>query len=325
MPEFPPVVHNIERFNPKKRYLEHIKEFINVELFKKAKLKVVYDPIYGSGRDYMGQLLQELGCQVEEIHGYRDVLFGGGNPEPSEEYLGDLMKQVVKSGAAVGLANDGDADRFGIVNEKGEFLEANKVIALVFEYLVTDRGISGSVVRSVATTSMIDKVAALHKIKLHETPVGFKYIAEVMMKEDVIIGGEESGGLSILGHIPEKDGILACLLVSEMIIRRGKPLSQIYQDLIKKIGPFYQKRINLHLTEEKKQALVGSLKNNPPKEFAGIKVVEVKTIDGVKLVLDGGSWLLIRPSGTEPLVRIYLESQDQKVLDLLVEEVQKLV
>src|SRR3989339_731452 len=193
----------IERFEPKERYLAYIKSFIDVELIKKAKVKVVYDAMHGAGRGYMDRLLQDLGCELEVIHGTRDVLFGGQNPEPAEEELEELKTRVVETQSQVGLANDGDADRFGIVDEKGAFLTANQVIPLVFEYLVTEKGLKGEVVRSIATSNFIDKIAAAHKIKVNETPVGFKHIAKLMMEKKIIIGGEESGGLSILGHIPE--------------------------------------------------------------------------------------------------------------------------
>ncbi|MFA4967381.1 MAG: phosphoglucomutase/phosphomannomutase family protein [Candidatus Margulisiibacteriota bacterium] len=305
----------IERFDPRERYFQYIERFFDVDAIKKAKLKVVVDPMYGSGRDFLDMLLQRYGVLTEEIHGYRDVLFGGQNPEPEEETLKELRTKVVEMKADLGLALDGDADRFGIVDELGNFYTANQSIAMAFEYLVADKGYAGSVARSVATTHMIDAVAKLHNIKVHETPVGFKYIAEVMMKGDVVLGGEESGGLTIKGHIPEKDGLLADLLMVEMVAKRKKPLSQIWLDLKKKIGTFEGRRAKIDLNEEKKANVLNGLKNNPPKEIGGIKVTEVKTIDGVKVILEDGSWVLVRPSGTEPLVRLYSESKDNNILD----------
>lgn len=302
-------------FAPRDTYFQALSKLVDLSAIKKAKLKIVYDPMFGSGRDFTDLLLAQNGCSVESIHNYRDVLFGGSNPEPSDELLGDLKKKVVEVKADLGLANDGDADRFGIVDETGDYYSANQIIAMVFEYLVTDKKLKGSAVRSIGTTAMIDAIAKQHGIAVHETPVGFKYIAEYMMKEDVIIGGEESGGLSIKGHIPEKDGILACLLVAEMVARRGKPLSAIWSDLTKKIGAYEERKGKVELSEEKKQALMKNLKSSPPKNINGLKVSQVKTADGVKIIFDDGSWFLIRPSGTEPLIRIYAESRNKDSLD----------
>ena len=315
----------VERFEPRERYCKYIESFIDPEIIRKASLKVVCDPMYGSGRGYLDRMLQNYGCQTEEIHAQRDVLFGGRNPEPSAENLEELRSRVKELSAAVGLANDGDADRFGVVDETGNYLAANQIIPLLLEYLVTERGFTGSVVRSVATSHLIDRIAQAHKIKLHETPVGFKHIAKFMLQEAVIIGGEESGGLSIKGHIPEKDGILANLLVVEMLARRKKPLSEIWKLLIEKYGLCYTGRIDLHLTEELKNKLISGLKENTPKEFSGIRVVMSNALDGVKLLLEDGSWLLARPSGTEPLVRIYAEAETKEKLNTILDSAKNLV
>ncbi|MBU0672639.1 MAG: phosphoglucomutase/phosphomannomutase family protein, partial [Candidatus Margulisbacteria bacterium] len=315
----------VERFEPRERYLKYISAFFDQALIKKAKLKVVYDAMHGAGRGYMDRALQDFGCQVEVLHGERDVLFGGSSPEPADEHLGELKKKVIEFKADVGLANDGDADRFGVVDEKGSFLNANQVFSLVFDYLISVKGYKGSVVRSVGTTHMIDRIAARKKITVHETPVGFKHIAKLMLEDDVIIGGEESGGLSIKGHIPEKDGILANLLIVEMIANAGKPLSAIWQDLVKKVGDVYNERVNLKLTSEGKEQFMAKLREKTPQELAGVKVKVVNKIDGVKLVLTDGSWVLARPSGTEPLVRIYAESDRADKLAVILEAVRNLV
>ncbi len=307
----------VDHFNPRETYFEYLSKLVDFSAIKKAGLKVVYDSMFGSGRDFTDAVLEKNGCKVIAINDYRDVLFGGQNPEPSDELLGDLKKKVVEENAALGLANDGDADRFGIVDEVGDFYSANQIIAMVFDYLINDRKFKGLAVRSIATTSMIDEIARLHGIKVHETRVGFKYIADYMMKEDVIIGGEESGGLSIKGHIPEKDGILADLLVTEMVSKKGKPLSQVWKDLVLKIGPYEGRRGKLEVDENKKKILMANLSKKPPTEVGGIKVKEVKTIDGVKIMLQDGSWLLVRPSGTEPLIRVYAESKDSRSLDAI--------
>ncbi|MBU0687403.1 MAG: phosphoglucomutase/phosphomannomutase family protein [Candidatus Margulisbacteria bacterium] len=304
----------VERFNPKQRYLKYIEQFIDVDLIKKAGLKVVYDPMFGSGRGYLDELLDAIGVNVTAINNYRDVLFGGSNPEPDGKRLKDLAVEVVKHNANLGLANDGDADRFGVVDEQGEFLNANQVVSLVAYYLLKERRMKGTLVRSVATTHMLDAIAGKFKTKCIETPVGFKYIAKEMLKGKVLIGGEESGGLSILGHIPEKDGILAGLLMVEMVAKLKMPLSEIYQKMVEEIGPFYQDKINLHVDDSKKNKIVNALKESPPKEVCGQNVEKVNTLDGVKVILKDGSWFLIRPSGTEPLMRVYLEAESPKVI-----------
>jgi phosphomannomutase len=315
----------VERFEPRQRYVKYISSFVDPSLIRKAGLKIVYDSMHGSGRGYVDRILQDFGCKVEAIHGERDVLFGEGSPEPTDEHLGELKKKVLDLSAQAGLANDGDADRFGVVDEKGTFMNADQIISLIFDYLVSDKGYTGGAVRSVATTHLIDRIADRHKIKIYETPVGFKHIAQLMLKEDIIIGGEESGGFSIKGHIPEKDGILANLLVVEMLARRKKPLSQIWGDLVKKYGAAYTRRIGLKLEGEKKDQFMEKLESKTPPELAGVRVKHVNKLDGVKLILADGSWVLARPSGTEPLVRVYAESDKQEKLSVILEAVQNLV
>jgi len=315
----------VERFEPRERYIKYIEGFVDPALIRNAKLKVVYDPMHGSGRGYLDRILQNYGCRTEAVHGNRDVLFGGKNPEPAEVNLIELKQKVVELSAQVGLANDGDADRFGVVDEKGNYLGANQIIPILFDYLVSEKGFTGSVVRSVATTHLIDKIAGRFKVKVHETPVGFKHIAKIMMSEDVIIGGEESGGLSVKGHIPEKDGILADLLVVDMLARRKKPLSEIWKALVANYGEVYSGRLDLHLEENKKKGLIDKLRNETPGEFAGVKVAKVNKIDGVKLILTDANWILARPSGTEPLVRIYAESDKKEKLEKILDAAKNLI
>jgi alpha-D-glucose phosphate-specific phosphoglucomutase len=315
----------VERFNPKERYFKYIESFIDKGLISKSKISIVYDSMYGSGRGFMDEILQDFNCKVDALHAERDVLFGGGNPEPTGERLAEMMEKVVADSANLGLANDGDADRFGVVDETGTFLHANQIISMIFDYLVKDKGYSGAVVRSVATTNFIDKIADKYGIKVFETPVGFKHIAKLMLEEDIIIGGEESGGLSIKGHIPEKDGILANLLVVEMIAKRKKTLSQIWSDLVAEIGEVFGERVNLELNDETKKALMDKLNNDTPTEIAGVKVKKVNKVDGVKMILTDGSWVLARPSGTEPIIRIYAESDKQEKLAVIVDVVRNLI
>lgn len=249
----------------------------------------------------------------------------GSTPEPIGEHLKELKDVVLKNGCAAGLSTDPDADRFGIIDEKGTYISANQVIATVFAYLVDERGESGSVARSVATTHMIDSIAEEHGIKVHETPVGFKYIAEIMLKEPVILGGEESGGLTIGEHIPEKDGILANLLICEMIAKHKKPLSQIIKNVSDKYGHFYDKRVNLKLTQTMKEALMKILENEPPSRLAGSKLSYISKLDGVKMIFEDKSWILARASGTEPIVRIYYENTSEANLMTTVQDFESFI
>ncbi|HCM16810.1 MAG TPA: phosphoglucosamine mutase, partial [Firmicutes bacterium] len=257
-------------------------------------------------------------ANLTALHTNRDPLFGGGMPEPKEEFLSELIARVVEA-KGFGMATDGDADRFGIIDTNGAYITPNQLITLLLYYLVEYRGFKGAVARTVATTHLIDRIAALYDLPVRETPVGFKYIGECMRKEQVIIGGEESGGLSILGHLPEKDGILACALAAEMRAVVGKPLTTILEDLAQKVGPVYSRRIDLHLDNVRKNALIERIKTAPPANPAGLTVLDVKTIDGVKLILSRNSWVLMRPSGTEPLVRIYIESETPELLENLIQ------
>jgi alpha-D-glucose phosphate-specific phosphoglucomutase len=305
----------VERFEPRERYTRYIEKFIDVNALRSSQLKIVVDPMFGSGRDYLDHILQKFGISSEEIHGQRDVLFGGHNPEPEAETLSELRQKVIEQKADLGLALDGDADRFGVVDEAGDFYSANQVISMVFEYLVKEKGLTGSVVRSLATTHMLDAIAKKNNIQVHETPVGFKHIAKVMMQEDVIIGGEESGGFSIKSHIPEKDGLLADLLVAEMVAKKKKPLSRIWEDLTKTYGAFEGRRGKVKVEEGKKQKIMDSLKKPPFTSIHGQKIAKILSSDGVKIILEDGSWFLVRASGTEPLMRIYAESLDRGILD----------
>ena len=299
----------ISTFDPKPEYLKFIYTLLDVDRIRSAHLKVKYDALYSTSRGYLDVVLQECGCDLESFHTYRDVLFGGGMPEPKGEQLVELVEAVKKDQADLGLATDGDSDRFGIVDEQGNVLTPNTVLLLLARHLIKNKGKTGAIVRTVATTHLLDNFAAKNGLEIYETPVGFKYIGEKMRETDVLIGGEESGGLSIIGHIPEKDGVLADMLVAEAIAYEGKPLSQLVEEAIAEAdGPLYNQRLDLHLDEAHKEAVIDSFTKNPPTDVAGIKVKEVGRKDGIKLYLEDGSWILLRPSGTEPLVRVYLET-----------------
>jgi len=316
----------ISTFDPKPDYLHFIYTLLDIDKIRSANLKVKYDALYSTSRGYLDEVLQHCGCELESFHTWRDVLFGGGMPEPKGEQLVELVDSVRLSRADLGLATDGDGDRFGIVDEQGNVLTPNTVLLVLARHLILNKGKTGAIVRTVATTHLLDNFAAKYNLPIYETAVGFKYIGEKMRETAVLIGGEESGGLSIIGHIPEKDGVLADMLVAEAIAYAGKPLSQLVQEAIAEAGgPLYNQRLDLHLTESHKTAVIESFTQNPPTEVAGIKVKEVGRKDGVKLYLSEGSWILLRPSGTEPLVRVYLETNSEAKLSQIAEEMASLI
>ena len=311
-----PGAHKAEQIDIKQNYLSRLKEVIDLAAIKKSGLKVVYDPLWGAARGYPDSLLREAGIGVATVHDTRDVLFGGHAPEPDDHLLNDLRAKMKETGAGIGIATDGDADRFGIVDADGTFIQPNYIIALLFDYLVETRGWKNGVAKSVATTNLINALADHHKVELHETPVGFKYIGELIKQDKIAIGGEESAGLSIRHHVPEKDGVLACLLCCEMVARRGKSIGTQLQDLFGKVGSFYPERQNFHLTPEVKEKFTTKLKSEPH-EFDGKRVTEINRKDGLKLVLADGSWVCYRVSGTEPVVRAYTEARSQAELQKL--------
>ena len=299
--------------DPRRMYLSRLREIVDLDIIKKSGIKIAFDPMWGAARGYSDAFLREAGITVATVHDTRDVLFGGHAPEPDDHLLADLRVKMREIGAGVGIATDGDADRFGIVDEDGIFLQPNYIIALLFDYLVETRGWRNGVGKSVATTNLINALAEKHKIELHETPVGFKYIGELIKQDKILIGGEESAGLSIRKHVPEKDGVLAGLLCCEMVARRGTSLGAQLQQVFAKVGSFYPLRENFHLTPEVKQKFTEKLRVDPS-EFYGIKVAEVVRTDGLKLVLADGSWVCYRLSGTEPVVRAYSEARSMEDL-----------
>ena len=302
--------------DPKPAYLKRLGEAVDLEVIRKAGLKVAFDPMWGSARGYSDELLRSAGVQVSSVHDYRDVLFGGHAPEPDDHLLEGLRMKMRETGAQIGIATDGDADRFGIVDADGTFLQPNYVIALLFDYLVESRGWKNGVAKSVATTNLINALAKAHGVELHETPVGFKYIGELIMQDKIVIGGEESAGLSIRHHVPEKDGLLAGLLCCEAVARRGKSLKQQLQAISNQVGSFYPQRENFRLTPEVRTKFTEKLRSDPA-EFCGHEVSEVVCKDGLKLLFADGSWVCYRLSGTEPVVRVYTEARSEPGLEKL--------
>lgn len=311
-----------ETFAARPDYLADLSTKVDFEVIARAGGSYAYDPLWGTGRGYLDEVLRQHGLEVETIHDWRDVLFGGRSPEPEESHLTELREVVLAKGCVLGMATDGDADRFGIIDASGAFITANQLIALLFDYLVESRNWSGGAARSVATSHLVDRVAKARGLPIYETPVGFKYIGELINENKIVIGGEESAGLSIKGHYPEKDGILACLLAAEAVAARGKSLTQQLTELYAQVGKLESARISLRLTPELMEKLATKLKEDP-KEIGGRGVAQTNRMDGVKFIFADGSWLLMRPSGTEPVVRIYAESESATDLEVLLEQGRK--
>lgn len=314
----------IESLTLVEEYLGDLAKKIDLSAIAKAGIRVAYDPLWGTGRGYLNKALIDAGCDVRTIHDYRDVYFGGHSPTPEGEYLIELRNTVLRDHCHLGLSTDGDADRFGIIDRDGSFITPNQIIALLVDYLAESRGWTDAVARSVATTHLVDRVAAKRGIKVIETPVGFKYIGKLIDDNAISIGGEESAGLSIRGHFPEKDGILACLLVCEMVAKRGASLNEMLEQTYSQVGTVVTGRIGVELTPELKTGLASKLSAGPS-EFANHRVSSIDRIDGAKFILDDGSWILMRPSGTEPLVRVYAEASNEQELEVLLESGRKYI
>jgi alpha-D-glucose phosphate-specific phosphoglucomutase len=297
-----------ETVNLRDTYLERIEELVRFDVLGKGKCKFVVDALHGCGAGYLDRALAEHGVQIQVLRTNRDCLFDGTGPDVSEENLAPLRKAVTDSSATAGLATDGDADRFGIIDRDGTWVSPNQLLALVYDYLVETRKWNMAAARSVATSQMIDAAAKALGQSTYQTPVGFKYIGQLIREDKIALGGEESAGLTIRGHVPEKDGILACLLVAEMLAARGGSLKEQIQQLFKKIGrEFWPLRENLHLSDEQKANAVKKVAVDAS-TLLGRKVVSIDRTDGAKFVFDDGTWMLLRLSGTEPLLRLYVEA-----------------
>ncbi|MDP9193326.1 MAG: phosphoglucomutase/phosphomannomutase family protein [Acidobacteriota bacterium] len=314
----------IEEIDPKDRYLKELHQKVDVDVIRESAPRIAIDSLYGTSRDYLDYFLLESGIEVKIIHNYRDPYFGGFSPECSEKNLVDLRTVVAEEHFDLGLATDGDADRFGIVDDRNRFVPANTVLGLLAIYLKRHRNIPGGLARTVATTHLIDAIARKLDVPLYETQVGFKYIGELILENKIAFGGEESAGMSMYRHLPEKDGILACLLVAEMVSRTRKKLSALIEEMHAEFGTFHSKRIDLKVTNQLRETLASKLEN-PPRQLDDLVVRDVNTTDGVKLIFDDQTWLLFRLSGTEPVARLYAEASTPKDLKHLVELGRKFV
>jgi alpha-D-glucose phosphate-specific phosphoglucomutase len=297
-----------EKINLRGPYLQRLEELVRFDVLAKAKSKFAVDALHGCGAGYLNKVLADHGVPVDSLRTERDCLFDGTGPDVSEENLAPLRKAVVETKASAGLATDGDADRFGIVDADGQWMQPNHILALVYDYIVETRGWNLPAARSVATSQMMDAAAKAHGQSTYQTPVGFKYIGQLIREDKIALGGEESAGLTIRGHVPEKDGILACLLVAEMTAARGASLGEQLRAMFKKLGrEFWPIRENLHLSDEQKANAIKKVAVDSS-TLVGRKVVSIDRTDGAKFVFDDGAWMLARLSGTEPLLRLYIEA-----------------
>jgi len=324
--------HNAPRYNgvklkaaqgysaAREAYYDHLRQLIDFDKIADNPQHIVVDSMFGSGRGQIRGILQGTGCEVFEVRGEMNPGFGGIHPEPIGHYLGALAGAIAAGHGQLGLATDGDADRLGAMDGRGQFVDPHRIMALALKYLYEKRGLRGKVVKTVSTTQMINRLAEKFGLEVIETPVGFNYIAEWMLQDDVLIGGEESGGISFKGHIPEGDGILMGLLLTEMVAESGVPLDEMVADLLAEVGPAHYKRVDLRLARPiVKEQMVKQLAEDAPSSIGGVEISSVNTMDGVKYLLADDSWLLIRPSGTEPVLRVYAEAREPEQVSRLLE------
>ncbi len=301
----------IKLSHPQNNYLQHLQSLVDIRAIKNSGLKIIVDPMHGAGTGYLEKFLFSLGCNVEAINSSRDAFFGGLLPDPSEDNLASLRFKIREREADIGLALDGDADRLGVIDSDGNFFSPNQILFLLLRHLIKTKKWEGLVARTVATTHMLDRIAREHKVVVEETPVGFKYIGDLMLNKGAFLGGEESGGLSIRGHVPEKDGILGCLLVLEMMAIEQKGPMEIIEDIYEEYGKLISRRLDIECSPQKKEKVLEKLKDYNPDKIYGKKVITANLRDGWKFVTDDGSWCLIRVSGTEAVFRIYAEASTE--------------
>jgi phosphomannomutase len=300
-------------------YFEQIKRLVDLEGLRRAGLKLVIDPMYGAGRGYLAKELSGGATTCTEIHGERNPIFPGLRPEPIEPHIDRLAAVVTGQKASAGLATDGDADRMGIVDEKGNFVNQLQVFALLCLYLLEVRGERGAIIKTLTTTSMAYRLGEIFNVPVYETAVGFKYVAPLMAKENALIGGEESGGYGFRGHVAERDGILANLYFLDLMVRTGKSPAELIDYLYSKVGPHHYKRLDIRFPAPQRQSIIERLRSKPPETIDGVKVIKTDTVDGFRFTLADNTWLLVRFSGTEPLLRIYTETDSVERADRILQ------
>ncbi len=305
----------IETFDLQAAYVELLRERIDIDAIKESPMRVAYDAMYGAGQGVVTELLGKARV-VELGHDTNPGMYGQA-PEPIERNLGRLLEAVVDENCALGLATDGDADRIGLVDEEGQFVDSHKILALLVKYLHEEKGLRGDLVKTFSTTDMLDRMGEAYGLTVHTTPIGFKYVGPMMLEKDVLVGGEESGGIGVKGHIPERDGLFIGLTVAEMMVKRERTLSGLVRELMDEFGPHYQSRDDLHTTPARKEAVLQQLRGEGLSEIDGQPVTGTETLDGFKFRVAGG-WLMFRPSGTEPVLRVYAEAESQEAADALV-------
>ncbi len=306
-------------------YLEQISRVADLNKIARAGFRLAVDPMYGASCGYLPALFERHGIPYREIHGARDPLFPGMNPEPIEPHVEELRRTVVEGGFDAGFALDGDGDRLGAIDRTGAFVDSHRIFGMLLEYFLEGRGLRGEVAKTFSTTKMVDRIAARYGLKLHETPIGFKYICDLMLERDIVVGGEESGGIGVKGHLPERDGILNSLLLAEVMAHHGKTLGELVTDLHRRYGPQFYQRVDLYLPPGQKERALAALTQEPPRRIAGCPVTSIENLDGIKFLLEPNAWVLVRGSGTEPLLRLYSEAPSEETLAAILSEVKETV
>jgi phosphomannomutase len=309
----------IETVGPEHYYFDHLKSLVDWDRIAKSGLKAVVDSMHGAGGTILENMLRGTSCTVETLRGKADPLFGGIHPEPMMPQLEPLARRVVETKSHIGLATDGDADRLGIVDETGQYLSTLITLPLLLLHFYRNKGWRGEVARTYSQSLLIPRIASSLGLKLHECPIGFKNIGELMLDREILIGGEESGGIGLSRHLPERDGIFVNLLMLDLLATSGRTCTELIQDMWKEFGEFHYDRRDLHVPIQAGQAVVETLRTSPPASFAGLAVREVGTLDGSKVFLEKDSWILFRQSGTEPLLRVYCEAPTAKAVDEIIQ------
>jgi len=328
LPSLPPRKELIQPLEPRAPYLDTVEKLIDWERLRKAKFRFVADPMYGSAAGLLHELFTRNGVVCDEIRGTRDPNFGGIHPEPIEPHIDALSKAVLKEKYDAGFAADGDGDRIGAIDRDGSFINPHQIFALMVWHLIGTRNLPGDIAKTFSVTKLIDKLAAKYSRKLYEVPIGFKYICELMLERNILIGGEESGGIGTSLYLPERDATVSALLLAELMAWHGKSLGELINALHTEFGEHHYGRVDLDVKPGQKERAVGYFSDEKLKKLADLKITRRENLDGIKIYLDGFGWAMVRASGTENLLRLYSETSDRaatrRVLQVVAETVQKL-